>query len=68
MASSSHYFAAVAAATTREVEQIIKEKETNVEGRLNEVYASAGTPSSLDPGLQELQAHSLDVLRKDDWT
>ena len=43
-------------------------KETDVEGRLNEVYASAGALSALDPGLQELQAHSLDVLRKDDWT
>ena len=38
------------------------------EGKLNEVYASAGTPSSLDPGLRTLQAYSLDVLRKDDWT
>ena len=43
-------------------------KGIDVEGRLNEVYASAGTPSSLDPGLQALQAHSLDGLRKDDWT
>ena len=43
-------------------------EETDVEGRLNEVYASAGTPSSLDPGLQTLQAYSLDALRKDDWT
>ena len=43
-------------------------KETDVEGRLNEVYASAGTPSSLDPGLRTLQAYSLDALRKDDWT
>ena len=42
-------------------------KETDVEGRLNEVYASARTPSSLDPGLQTLQAYSLDALRKDDW-
>ena len=40
----------------------------DVEGRLNEVYAGAGAPSSLDPGLQALQAHSLEVLRKDDWT
>ena len=37
------------------------------EGKLNEVYASAGTPSSLDPGLQTLQAYSLDILRKDNW-
>ena len=43
-------------------------KETGVEGKLNEVYASAGAPSSLDPGLQTLQAYSLDALRKDDWT
>ena len=43
-------------------------KETDVEGRLNDVYASAGTPSSLDPGLQALQAYSLDALRKNDWT
>ena len=43
-------------------------KETDAEGRLNEVYASAGAPSSLDPGLQTLQAYSLDALRKDDWT
>ena len=43
-------------------------KVTGIEGKLNEVYASAGTPSSLDPGLQTLQAYSLDALRKDDWT
>ena len=43
-------------------------KEADVEGKLNEVYASAGAPSSLDPGLQTLQAYSLDALRKDDWT
>ena len=43
-------------------------KAPDVEGRLNEVYTSAGTPSSLDPGLRTLQAYSLDVLRKDDWT
>ncbi len=43
-------------------------KETDVEGKLNEVYANAGASSSLDPGLQTLQAYSLDGLRKDDWT
>ena len=43
-------------------------KETGVEGKLNKVYAGAGAPSSLDPGLQTLQAYSLDALRKDDWT
>ena len=43
-------------------------KETDVEGKLNEVYANAGTPSSLDPELQTLQAYSLTALRKDDWT
>ena len=43
-------------------------KETDVEGKLNEVYANAGTPSSLDPEIQTLQAYSLDALRKNDWT
>ena len=43
-------------------------KATDVEGKLNEVYTNAGAPSSLDPGLQMLQAYSLDRLRRDDWT
>ena len=36
--------------------------------KLDDVYAGADTLSSPDPGLQTLQAYSLDVLRKDDWT
>ena len=43
-------------------------KETDVEDKLNEVHANAGASSFLDPGLQTLQAYSLDGLRKDDWT
>lgn len=63
--SSLHDFT-VAASTTKEAGQIIK--DTSVEGRLNEVYANAGSSSSLDAGLQALQTYSLDVRRKDDWT
>ena len=36
--------------------------------KLDDVYAGADTISSPDSGLQTLQAYSLDILHKDDWT
>ena len=41
---------------------------SNMTDKLDDVYAGADTLSSPDPGLQTLQAYSLDILRKDDWT
>lgn len=43
-------------------------KTSDITDKLDDVYAGADTLSSPDPGLQALQAHSLDILRKDDWT
>ena len=41
---------------------------SDITDKLDDVYAGADTLSSPDPGLQTLQAYSLDILRKDDWT
>ncbi len=41
---------------------------SDITDKLDDVYAGADTFSSPDPGLQTLQAYSLDILRKDDWT
>lgn len=43
-------------------------KLSDITEKLDDVYAGVGTLSSPDPGLQTLQAYSLDVLRKNDWT
>ena len=43
-------------------------KVSDITDKLDDVYAGADTLSSPDPGLQTLQAYSLDILRKDDWT
>ena len=41
---------------------------SDMTNKLDDVYAGADTISSPDSGLQTLQAYSLDILRKDDWT